>query len=607
MSNNNNNLPIPSKPNFDEIKTSLKEYLKQQDILKDYNFDGSVLNTLLDVLSYNSYFNAFYMNMIATESFIDTAQKRHNLIRLAENYGYSPVSAKSSKLELNLKYEWVGEQDDIPNEFILPFGTTFITNNINKNYIFTLLEDTIIPYDEELGIYETTISTFAGKLHTETITVVDDTIEDYTININSNLVRQSDLYKKGIVLQNINVDSDSIFVYVNDEIYSLYNNAELYSLDDNNSKVYWVSENINGKTTVSFDKLYQRVLDVGTVIRIAYLSTYGSESNGITNVKPLSNIHGFKLLSILTPNSASYGGAEKEHNDNIRINAKRHYESQGRCVTAEDYKYFVNLAYPNAKSIHVWGGQDNIPPVYGKVFISLLTQNGAPLTSSEKTRILDYIKKRNIITIEPEFVDVNYMLINIDSLVYYKSNKLTQPINNIMSDIQTKIRSFGAETLNKHNNVFEYSKLTALIDSSDTGVIGNETNITLTQSLVLNTNNSLHKVVYTFDNEISKGSLVSSKFNYNGFSNCYFKEYGTGDGKSAISINTLDLNGNELILVTHAGIIDYLTGKITFDGGLGFNSNKSINLTVKPTHNVINVQQNMILNIGKMNIKHKHI
>ena len=602
-----NNLPIPKNPNFDEIKSNLKEYLKQQDILKDYNFEGSVLNTLLDVLSYNSYFNAFYMNMIATESFIDTAQKRHNLIRLAENYGYSPVSAKSSKLELNLKYEWVGDKDNIPNEFILPFGSTFITNNINKNYIFSLLEDTIVTYDDELGIYDTTISTYAGKLHTETINVVDDTTEDYTINLNSNMIRQSDLYTKGIVLQNINVDSDSIFVYVNDEIYSLYNNAELYSLDDTNSKVYWVSENINGKTTVSFDKLYQRVLEVGTTIRIAYLSTYGSESNGINNVKPLSSIHGFKLLSITTPNGASYGGAEKEHNDNIRINAKRHYESQGRCVTAEDYKYYVNLAYPNAKSIHVWGGQDNVPPVYGKVFISLLTQNGEQLTTSEKTRILDYIKKRNIITIEPEFVDINYMLINIDSLVYYKSNKLSQPINNVMSDIQTKIRQFGTDTLNKHNNVFEYSKLTALIDSSDTGVIGNETNITLTQSLVLNSNNSLHKVVYSFDNEISKGSLVSSKFNYNGFSNCYFKEYGTSIDKSAISINTVDLNGNELILVTHAGIIDYSTGQITFDGGLGFNNSKNITLTLKPTHNVINVQQNMILNIGKMNIKHKHI
>ena len=602
-----NNLPIPKNPNFDEIKSNLKEYLKQQDILKDYNFEGSVLNTLLDVLSYNSYFNAFYMNMIATESFIDTAQKRHNLIGLAENYGYSPVSAKSSKLELNLKYQWVGDQDNIPNEFILPFGSTFITNNINKNYIFTLLEDTIVTYDDELGIYDTTISTYAGKLHTETINVVDDTTEDYTINLNSNMIRQSDLYTKGIVLQNINVDSDSIFVYVNDEIYSLYNNAELYSLDDSNSKIYWVSENINGKTTVSFDKLYQRVLEVGTTIRIAYLSTYGSESNGINNVKPLSNIHGFKLLSITTPNGASYGGAEKEHNDNIRINAKRHYESQGRCVTAEDYKYYVNLAYPNAKSIHVWGGQDNVPPVYGKVFISLLTQNGEQLTTSEKTRILDYIKKRNIITIEPEFVDINYMLINIDSLVYYKSNKLSQPINNVMSDIQTKIRQFGTDTLNKHNNVFEYSKLTALIDSSDTGVIGNETNITLTQSLVLNSNNSLHKVVYSFDNEISKGSLVSSKFKYNGFSNCYFKEYGTSIDKSAISINTVDLNGNELILVTHAGIIDYSTGQITFDGGLGFNNSKNITLTLKPTHNVINVQQNMILNIGKMNIKHKHI
>jgi len=602
-----NNLPIPKNPNFDEIKSNLKEYLKQQDILKDYNFEGSVLNTLLDVLSYNSYFNAFYMNMIATESFIDTAQKRHNLIRLAENYGYSPVSAKSSKLELNLKYEWVGDKDNIPNEFILPFGSTFITNNINKNYIFTLLEDTIVTYDDELGIYDTTISTYAGKLHTETINVVDDTTEDYTINLNSNMIRQSDLYTKGIVLQNINVDSDSIFVYVNDEIYSLYNNAELYSLDDTNSKIYWVSENINGKTTVSFDKLYQRVLEVGTTIRIAYLSTYGSESNGISNVKPLSNIHGFKLLSITTPNGASYGGAEKEHNDNIRINAKRHYESQGRCVTAEDYKYYVNLAYPNAKSIHVWGGQDNVPPVYGKVFISLLTQNGEQLTTSEKTRILDYIKKRNIITIEPEFVDINYMLINIDSLVYYKSNKLSQPINNVMSDIQTKIRQFGTDTLNKHNNVFEYSKLTALIDSSDTGVIGNETNITLTQSMVLNSNNSLHKVVYNFDNEISKGSLVSSKFNYNGFSNCYFKEYGTSIDKSAISINTVDLNGNELILVTHAGIIDYSTGQITFDGGLGFTNSKNITLTLKPTHNVINVQQNMILNIGKMNIKHKHI
>ena len=272
---NNTNLPIPKNPNFDDIKSNLKEYLKQQDILKDYNFEGSVLNTLLDVLSYNSYFNAFYMNMIATESFIDTAQKRHNLIRLAENYGYSPVSAKSSKLELNLKYQWVGDQDNIPNEFILPFGSTFITNNINKNYIFTLLEDTIVTYDEELGIYDTTISTYAGKLHTETINVVDDTTEDYTINLNSNMIRQSDLYTKGIVLQNINVDSDSIFVYVNDEIYSLYNNAELYSLDDSNSKIYWVSENINGKTTVSFDKLYQRVLEVGTTIRIAYLSTYG--------------------------------------------------------------------------------------------------------------------------------------------------------------------------------------------------------------------------------------------------------------------------------------------------------------------------------------------
>ena len=595
------NLHIP-KPNFDEIKNSLKDYLKQQDVLKDYNFDGSVLNTLLDVLAYNSYFNSFYMNMIATESFIDTATKRHNLIRLANNYGYTPTSAKASKLDLTITYEWIGDNSNIPNELVLPMGTTFLTKNLNKNYVFTLLDDTVINYDEKTNQYAKDITIYAGKLHTEIINVVDNNTEHYTLNLNDNLIKQDELYSKGFVLKNSNVDTDTLFIYVNDVLYTKHDIADL-SVD---SHRYFVTENMNGKTCIILDGMNGKV-SVGSVIKVVYLSCYGSESNGISHVGILSNLHGYKLLDITVKGSAS-GGTEKEKNDSIKHNAKRHFESQGRCVTADDYKYFVSWIYPNARSIYVWGGQDNNPPIYGKVFISILKDNGELLSYSEKERILKGIRKRNIITIEPEIIDPNYMTVNIDSLVYYSVNKLSNPINTVMNNIQNSIRQFGDETLNKHNNVFEYSKVTSLIDSANIGVIGNETNITLSQNVVLNSNRGLHKVVYDFDNPLSEFSLISGRFNYNGFANCYFKEYGQLDNKQrSISICSRDLNDKEITIVTHAGLVNYETGRIVIDGGLKFAKSEPISLTLKPVHNVISVKQNTILNIGKVYLKHKSI
>lgn len=595
------NLHIP-KPNFDEIKKSLKDYLKQQDVLKDYNFEGSVLNTLLDVLAYNSYFNSFYMNMIATESFIDTATKRHNLIRLANNYGYTPTSAKASKLDLNIIYEWIGDSNNIPNELVLPMGTTFLTKNLNKNYVFTLLDDTVINYDDKSNQYSKDISIYAGKLHTEIINVVDNNTEHYTLNLNDNLIKQDELYSKGFVLKNGNVDTDTLFIYVNDVLYTKHDIADL-SVDNHR---YFVTENMNGKTCIILDGMNGKV-SVGSVIKVVYLSCYGSESNGISHVGILSNLHGYKLLDITVKGSAS-GGTEKEKNDSIKHNAKRHFESQGRCVTADDYKYFVSQIYPNARSIYVWGGQDNTPPIYGKVFISILKDNGELLPYSEKERILKGIRKRNVITIEPEIIDPNYMTVNIDSLVYYSVNKLSNPINTVMSNIQNSIRQFGNETLNKHNNVFEFSKVTSLIDSADNGVIGNETNISLSQNVLLNSNKGLHKVVYDFDNPLSEFSLISGRFNYNGFVNCYFKEYGNLDNKQrSISICSRDLNDKEITIVTHAGLINYETGRIVFDGGLKFAKSEPISLTLKPVHNVISVKQNTILNIGKVYLKHKSI
>lgn len=601
-----NELKIP-KPSFDNIKNELKEFLKKQDTLKDYNFDGSIINTMLDVLAYNSYFNMFYNNMVSNEAFIDTAQKRHNIIRLASNYGYSPVSSKSSILKCYVEYEYTNNEEQ-PSEMVIPFGTTFITDGLTRNFTFTLLDDVILQYDNTKDRYTGEIILNAGKLFTQRFSVSDE-VDSTIYNINKTMIYREDLYTKGITIDNNNVDTDTLLVYVDGVLYNSFNRFDLPNVDTDDNRLYHITENILGKTCIVFDKLFSSNIQSGKEIKVVYLSTYADDSNGVYSVKPLSSIDGFsnRLIRIDT---ASGGGTPKESNDSIRINAKRHFESQGRLVTVEDYKYAISQIYPNARSVFVWGGQDNNPPIYGKVFISVLPQHHQTLTNNEKDRLLEALNKNNIITIKPEIIDVNYLKVNIDSLIYYKQSQLEKPIGEVMTTIRDRLNSYSSTRLNKHFNILEYSKLTSIIDSVDVGIIGNETNISLTVDILLNYNNALVKSVYEFDNELQKDSLTSGLFNYGGFNRCFFKEYGettvnnTSETRS-VAIYSKDVNGNNILIVSSAGLIDYKSGKLILDGDLKFMDGKQIKVTVKPIHNVIKTSNNTILTIDNIKLNHK--
>ena len=492
MSSSNTNIQVADL-DFNSIKSNFITYLQSQDTFKDYNFEGSALSTLLDVLAYNTQYNAYYLNMVANEMFLDSALQRSSVVSQAKVLDYTPKSAIAPSAFI--KFTGNGMT---ANTLTVPKFTSFLSEAINGvNYNFVTTDTVTVPVTAGTGVIDS-LEIKQGIPTTYTFTVNSTTNPKYTFE-----------------LPDTNVDTSSIQVLVQQSSgntsYEIYQPAENYLQLDSTSKVYFLQEAINGNYQLIFGNgVIGKQLSDNNLVVVSYVVTEGPAAAGANNFVLMSAVPHLGSVVINPIVKASTGGS-KESIDSIKFQAPKSYAAQGRAVTKEDYITLIqqNKLGISFDAVNTWGGEQNDPPVYGQVFVALKPTGGYSLTETQKQRLIsDVIKPISVMTVEPTIVDPDYTYIRINTNVLYDPKKTNLTANGISSAVSTAISNFARSTLNTFNSTFSVSDLIRTIQNSNQSIITNEVTVQLQKKFYPNLSNSTNYKFY-FNVPIKKGTFLS--------------------------------------------------------------------------------------------------
>ena len=441
---------------FEQIKASLKEYLRSQNDFTDYDFEGSALATLLDTLAYNTYYTAFNTNMVVNELFIDSATLRDNVVALAKQLGYRPKSATSPTAFISFTVTYTNATTD--KELNLKEGTGFITNYDNVIYNYVTLSDVKAQVINGVATF-VNVPIREGTLLTS----------DFTIATASKSQR--------FILDNPNIDTNTIKVTVypgGGSFNEPYLVADNIINIDGDSKVFFVDEIEDGRYEILMgDGVLGKKLENGTRFEVQYLTTEGPVSNGVKSFVfsgVLENENGVSPNSFTTTivsSVASSGGEEVETTAKIKYTAPKAYGTQDRAVTSQDYEAIVRKVYPATSDIIIFGGEDQEPPEYGKVFIVLKPTDASYLTSLTKSQIIADLKKYVVASVEPQIVDPSILYVEMTSKIYYNGGMTDQTPSNIRDSVINAVQSYiDTSDTEKFNGKFRYSKFIGVIDLS---------------------------------------------------------------------------------------------------------------------------------------------
>ena len=465
---------------FSGIKTSLKSFLQQQDTLKDYNFDGSALSVLIDLMAYNTQYNAYYLNMVANEMFLDSAVQRGSVVSHAKLLNYLPHSAVAQKATVNVVFYQVNT-----STLTLPKNTSFISEAIdNVNYTFITKDAATVNVTANTAIFNN-LEIYQGL----------PSSYSYTYTATSNPKQIFDI-------PDSNVDLSTLLVTVQESSSNLtsetYTQATNYLSLDGNSKVYFLQESMNGLYQLYFgDGVIGKSLNNNNVVNLSYITTQGTAAFGANSFTLTSSV-GFANNITNSITSAS-NGAEKESIDSIKFSAPKAFAAQGRAVTKEDYIYLIqnNTQDFPVDSVSVWGGEENDPPVYGQIFCAIKPSGGYTLTPTQKERIVnEVIKPISVLTVTPTIIDPDYNFVEITTNVLYDPKKTTLTGGQIQQAVSNAISNFASTTLNTFNSTFKTPELITSVQTADTSIITNETSIRLQKKFYPNFNN---KTTYKLD------------------------------------------------------------------------------------------------------------
>jgi hypothetical protein len=579
---------------FDDIKTNLKTFLRSQSEFQDYDFEGSGFAILLDILAYNTHYLGFNANMLANEMYLDSADIRKNIISLAKMLGYTPSSVRAPTASIDIL---VG--DGSGSSITMTKGTAFTTTIDGTTYQFINNADVVTtPVN---GVYRfSNVTIYEGTLVTFRYTV-DTTDTDQRFIIPSSLVDTSTLIVK---VQNSSTDTTT----------NTYTLATGLATVQSTSKVYFLQEVEDGKFEVYFgDNVIGSSLSNGNIVILEYIVTNVEAANGASTFTASTTIGGFSNLTITT-NSNAQGGTPAETKESVRFNAPLQYSAQNRAVTTSDYESLVQSIYPNALSISAWGGEDDETPVYGTVKIAIKAASGSTLTTATKQSIVTQLKKYNVASVTPVIVDPETTSILLTSTVKYDEKLTTKTATTLKSDIVSILTNYNTATLQKFDGVFRYSKVTSLIDNTDTSIVSNITTVKVRKNFtpILNTSsrydiyfrNSLYNPVSGY-NSVNGGILESTGFKISGDSTNIF--YLDDDG--AGNIRRYRLVGSVRTYVNNTqGTINYTTGQIILTSlnissieNIRGSASTVIELTVTPKSNDIVPVRDQILEIDTAN------
>ena len=539
---------------FDQIRTSIKEYLRANSNFTDFDFEGSNFSVLIDTLAYNTYINAFNANMVVNESFLDSATLRENVVSLARNIGYVPRSRNAAKATVSLSAQTTSASDTLT----LQAGLVCVGTSENSNYIFSIPES-----------ITTTIN--SGVANFNNITIYQGTYLKKQFVVDVSLDQR-------FVLDNSFIDTSTIVVKVK----GLSDSGEgrEYSRVDNilninkNSEIYLIQEVQDEKYELLFgDGYFGKKLENGAIITVSYIITDGEDGNGAANfsfsgrfLDSLSNtVIPTNTISVTTVNAAANGSAI-ESVDSIKYFAPRIYASQHRAVTTRDYEAIIQQIYPNTESVSVVGGEELDPPEFGNVVISIKPKNGDFVSDFDKQTILTKLKDYSLSGINQRITDLKVLYVEIDSGVYYNSSQVTN-VNALKTKVSSVLNTFARANINQFGGRFKYSKLCQTIDNADNAITSNITRVIIRRNLKALINQSAqYELCYGNKFHINKEgfNIKSTGFTLAGrIGTFYFTDVpGSGD-KGVISI-VKDINetGKYEVIVKSAGTVDYTKGEI---------------------------------------------
>jgi len=581
MATSSKNIKV-TELDFDEIKKNIKTYLKAQQQFSDYNFEGSGLSVLLDVLAYNTHYNALYYNLSVNEMFLDSAVKRSSVASLAKSLGYTAKSSIASRALVDIV---VSNVSGNPTTLTMPAGTIFTSNFSGTNYNFINSSANTVSRSVNNTYTFLNVSLIEGKLLSKS----------YQANAAGKYL-----------IPNLKLDTSTLTVNVQEVSGSAANT--LYTLSDNfaaltpNSRAYFLKENDEGLYEVSFgDGIIGFKPINGSNIILDYFVCNEGTPNGTSVFTYTGNDFTNTASVAITTKSVAAGGSVPETIDSIKFNAPKSFTAQNRAVTADDYKVIIPKYYNNVDAISVWGGEENDPPIYGKAYISIKPKTGDTLTQSTKQIIIkDIIKGKSLVSIIPEIVDADILNISPTTAVYYNPKATALGSESIKTIVVNTIKDYNIATLNKFDSVFRESTLSKLIDNSEQSIVSNITKIRL-KYLLSPTFNLNTKYTITLNNPLFRASTIqnssiavfSSGFKIAGSSDTYFIE---DNAIGNLRLFYLTAQNQKVYTPSYIGTVDYTKGKISIDdiNITSAESNDKIVFTAEPaSYDVISVRNQL--------------
>ena len=560
---------------FDQIKRTLKDYLRNNSNFTDFDFEGSNLSTILDVLAYNTYITSYNANMISNEVFIDSATLRENVVALARNIGYVPRSRKSARANINFSVN-ISNVSPSPSNITLKKGPVAVTNSQfrNQSFVFNIPEDK-------------TVSVIDGIADFSDLEVYEGSLLDQKFTFSSRNPFQK------FILPNTGIDLDSLVVKVKPSEQStistkyqrhdnLFDN-DTKSIIDGNSNIFFIQEVSNEQYEIIFgDGIFGKKLEDGNVIEVSYIVTSGDDGNGVNNfvysgrltyVRNSVEIVITSGVSLLSSSLPASGGEMIESVDSIRKYAPQMYATQNRALSANDYEILIpNKIYPETESISVFGGEDLVPPQFGKVFITIKPRNGDFVPNSIKQNIKRDLKKYAVAGIVPEILDLKYLFIETNSKVYYNTN-LAPNAAFVSTKVQRDITKYAESSeLNKYGARFKYSKFLKVIDQSHESVMSNITTVEMRRDLRLSIS-EVAEYAIDFGNQFHIKSMngfniKSSSFRVSNINADVYLFDVPNSNRNKGQIGLFSLNSGSstpVIQRRNIGVINYTTGRITLD------------------------------------------
>ena len=574
---------------FDLIKDNLKTYMKNQNEFTDYNFEGSGMSQIIDLLAYNTHYLAMNANFAMNEAFLDSATLRSSVVSHAKKLGYTPRSARAPVAYIDIVLN-----SSTSLSATLAKGTRFTTKIDGSTFGF--VNNTALSITPSNGVMRfTNVPIYEGTLITSRYTVDLNNIEQKFMVSDE----RADTTTLSVSVQNSTSDTTTTTYTLATDITQVTSGA----------KVYFLQENGSGKFEVYFgDGVVGSAISNGNIVQLQYVVTNKTKANG-ANLFSTTSIDGETDVTVASL-IAARGGAEPETISSIKFNAPLDYASQGRAVTTQDYKTILPTVYAGTKAVQVWGGEDNDPPIYGQVFLSVRTQSGVDLTQAQKNSIAVDLKKYNVASIRPTFVNPEVTKLKLKVNFKFDSKTTTKSVGDLETLIRTTITNYNSNDLQNFDVVFRHSKLSGLIDSTDTSILSNTTRITLNKIVtpvlntitqyVINFNNPLYNP-HADHNKVMGGITSSTGFTISTNTNTLYLD---DDGSGNIRTYYLVGGTTRTYVDSTAGTIDYTTGKIvltdlTITGTTS--TDGKISIDILPASNDIVSVRNQLLEIDLAN------